>query len=159
MELRLIHIFQEFKKKNIIYMSQYLNFYLSIKDPEFKSSSVEIPNDVPNNYISRIFISTPIYDSEFKQKIGYKVSNDYIQQVSENEYIVTIYSTYYIYGQGTISWQYSFLNDKPSYYYPVGILAVSNITSTTGTYYGKTGVVSLTAYEDGKRDVTVGFNF
>ena len=140
-------------------MSQYINFYFSTKDPEFKSFAIEVPNNIPNNYTAHAFVSTPIYDSEFNQKIGYKVSDDYIQQVSENEYMVRINNTYYINGQGTISWQYAFLNNKPSYYYPIGILAVSNITSTTGSYYGKTGVVSLMPNKDGSRNVTIGFNF
>jgi hypothetical protein len=139
-------------------MSEYLNFYFSTKDPNFKTFAIEVPNTIPNNRVEHAFVSTPIYDN-FDVEIGYKCSDDYIQQVSEDKYLVRINNTYYINGKGTISWQYAFLNDKPSYFYPVGILAASNITSTTGDYFGKTGAVTLLPTEDGKRSVTIGFNF
>jgi hypothetical protein len=140
-------------------MSQYLNLYFSTKYPDFKTFFIEVPNSIPNNYTAYAFFSTPIYNSEFNKKIGYKVSDDYIQQVSENEYSVTINNTYHIDGHGTISWQYAFINNKPTYYYPIGVSAISNIVSTTGSYYGKTDVVSLMQNEDGTRNVTIGFNF
>jgi len=135
-----------------------LQFRFSIKDPKFKTYSVQVNNDVPNNFISHSFVSTPIYDV-FGVEIGYKCSDDYVQQVSEKEYMVRLSNTYYIHNKGTINWQYAFINDKPSYFYPVGINASSNITSTTGEYFGKTGVVSLTPNADGTRDVVIGFNF
>ena len=117
-----------------------------------------IVNSKPGNYISHAFITTNIYDN-FGIKIGYKVSDDYIQQLDENKYSVRINSTYYIDNKGTINWEYSFINDKPSYYYPIGELAASNIVSTTGIYFAKTGVVTLMPNEDGKRNITVAFNF
>ena len=139
-------------------MSGYLNFSFNVKDPKFKSELVVV-NDSPTNYIAHSFISTPIYDN-FDVEVGYKVSDDYIQQVDVDKYMVRISSTYYFTGTGgTISWQYSFINTTPSYFYPIGILASSNITSTTGIYFGKTGVVSLMPLIDGTRNVTIGFNF
>lgn len=138
-------------------MSSYLNFNFSINDPKFQKTTV-IVSDEPLNYISHTFIQTPIYDI-FGVQIGYKVADDYVQQVCENEYIVRINSTYYFNNNSTISWQYSFLNTTPTVYYPNGVLAASNITSTTGIYFGKTGAVSLMPNTDGTRDVTVGFNF
>lgn len=139
-------------------MAEYLNFYFSTKDPNFKTFEINVPNTIPNNYVGHAFVSTPIYDN-FDIEIGYKCSDDYIQQVGVNKYLIRINNTYYINGKGSINWQYSFLNDKPSYFYPIGELAASNITSTTGAYFGKTGVVCLLPTEDGKRKVTVGFNF
>jgi hypothetical protein len=138
-------------------MSSYLKFNFSINDPKFKTTTLLV-SDTPLNYISHVFIQTPIYDI-FGVEIGYKVANDYVQQVNDNEYLITINSTYYIKNNGTISWQYSFINSKPTVYYPTGVLASSNITSTTGIYFGKTGAVSLIPNADGTRDVTVGFNF
>ena len=135
----------------------YLSFNFSIHDPNFKTHAVQVTNDIPNNYISHGFVSTPIYDS-FNVQIGYKCSDDYVQQVSENEYMVRINNTYYINNKGTISWQYAFINHVPSYFYPVGINASGNITSATGEYFGKTGAVSLIPNSDGTRDVTVVFN-
>jgi hypothetical protein len=139
-------------------MAEYLSFYFSTKDPNFKSFAIEVPNTIPNNYVAHAFVSTPIYDN-FDIEIGYKCSDDYIQQVSEDKYLVRINNTYYINGKGSITWQYSFLNDVPSYFYPVGVLASSNIISTTGDYFGKSGAVALLPTEDGKRSVTIGFNF
>jgi hypothetical protein len=138
-------------------MAEYLHFYFSINDPKFKSYSVVV-NDCPKNYIAHAFISTPRYDV-FDVEVGYKCSDDYIQQVAEDKYMVRISNTYYFKNKGTISWQYAFINDKPSYYYPLGVVASSNITATTGDYFGKTVDVSLTPKEDGRRDVTIGFNF
>ena len=138
-------------------MSQYLNFHFNIHDPEATSKTL-IVNDSTTEYIAHSFITVPIYDN-FDVKIGYKVSDDYIQQVSENKYAVRINATYFFTNGGTISWQYSFLNDKPTYYYPLNVANASNIISTTGEYFGKTGIVSLMAYEGGRRDVTIGFNF
>jgi hypothetical protein len=138
-------------------MSNYLSFYFNINDPSFYSQE-NIINPSTTNYISHSFITTDIYDN-FNIKIGYKVSDDYIQQVDKNRYSVRISSTYYIENQGTITWQYSFINDKPSYFYPIGVLATSNIVSTTGAYFAKTGVVSLMPNENGTRNITIGFNF
>ena len=136
-------------------MSEYLSFYFNINDPKFKTYEV-ILNEY--NFISHAFISSPIYD-DFGVEIGYKVSDDYIQEVDEHKYMVRINSTYYIKDKGTITWQYSFINNKPSFYYPINELANSNIVSTTGAYFGKKGVVSLNPTKDGKRQVTVAFNF
>jgi len=138
-------------------MSSYLKFNFSINDPKFKTTTNVVSN-TPLNYISHVFIQTPIYDI-FGVEIGYKVTDDYVQQVNANEYLVRINNTYYIRNNGTISWQYSFLNSTPTVYYPIGVLASSNITSTTGVYFGKTGAVSLMPNADGTRNVTVGFNF
>ena len=87
------------------------------------------------------------------------MSDDYIQQIGKDQYTLRINLTYYIKNKGTISWFYAFLNDKPNFYYPLNVPNASNITSTTGEYFGKTGAVSLTVLEDGKRDVTIVFNF
>jgi hypothetical protein len=137
-------------------MSSYLNFHFNVKNPENRIATVVISEEP--NYIAHSFLQIPIYDN-FDVEIGYKISDDYIQQIGENQYIVRINSTYHIKNKGTISWFYSFLNDKPNFYYPLNVPNASNITSTTGDYFGKTGAVSLTAYEDGNRDVTIVFNF
>ncbi len=138
-------------------MAEYLSFYFDKNDPQFVSKRTVV-DDSSTNYIAHVFIKAPIYDI-FGVQIGYKVSDDYIQQVAENEYVIRISSTYTIGRRGTISWQYTFINDKPSEFYPIGVLASSNIVSTTGSYFGKTGAVSLMPEAGGKRNVTVGFNF
>ena len=57
-----------------------------------------------------------------------------------------------------ILFKYVFENDKPSVFYPVNIVAASNIIATTGDYYGKTGKVSLFPKQDGTRIVNVTFD-
>jgi hypothetical protein len=133
-----------------------LNFYFTTKDPEFSTNTTIVPT-TDNNYISHVFVKAPIYDFS-NTKIGYKVTDDYVQQVASNKYIVRLNNTYYIEGSGSISWQYVFENDKPAVFYPVNKIVASNIISTTGEYYGKTGKVSLFPKEDGTRLVNVTFN-
>jgi len=48
--------------------------------------------------------------------------------------LVRIYNTYFIEGKGTINWKYSFINDKPNFLYPVGVMAESNIVLGTGIF-------------------------
>jgi hypothetical protein len=137
-----------------------LKFFFDINDPEFFSKKVVI-NDSTSNYISHVFIKCPIYkkdDCGNKKKIGYKVSDDYVQQVGINKYLVRISNTYYLENSGTISWQYSFLNTIPEVFYPVNKIAASNITSTTGVYFGKKGYVRLLPTQDGLRKVKINFN-
>jgi len=138
-------------------MSSYLKFYFDKNDPLFFSKTVII-NDSPDNFVSHVFITSPIYDN-FGIKIGYKVSDDTIQQIGKNQYSVKISSTYYIEGNGTISWNYAFVNTRPDPYYPLNVNNASNVVSTTGSYFGKSGAVSLTALENGRRNVVIGFNF
>jgi hypothetical protein len=138
-------------------MSKYLSFHFNLNDPEAKSETI-ILNPSEINYLAHAFIKVPIYD-DYDVKIGYKVSDDYIQQLSNNLYSVRINSTYHFLNGSSISWQYCFLNNKPNYFYPLNVINASNIIATTGEYFGKTGVVSLIASENGKRDITIGFNF
>jgi hypothetical protein len=138
-------------------MSSYLNFYFDKNDPNFFTKTTII-NDSSENFVSHVFITSPIYDT-FGIKIGYKVSDDIIQQIGKDQYSVKISSTYYFDGNGTITWNYAFVNSRPDPYYPLNEVHASNIVSTTGKYFGKTGAVSLTALANGRRDVVVGFNF
>ena len=134
-----------------------LNFYFTTKDPEFVTTTTVVPSSTPDNYISHVFVKAPIYDFT-DTKIGYKVTDDYVQQVKSNKYIVRLNNTYYIDDKGSISWQYVFENDNKNVYYPVNKLVASNIIVTTGEYYGKTGKVSLFPKPDGSRIVNVTFD-
>ena len=133
-----------------------LNFYFSTKDPKFVTTTTIVSSN-PGNYVSHVFVKTPIYSFDDKL-IGYKLSDDYVQQVESNKYVVRLNNTYYIEGAGSISWQYVFENDKPAVFYPVNQVAASNIISTTGEYYGLTGKVSLFPKPDGSRIVNVTFD-
>jgi hypothetical protein len=134
---------------------QPLNFYFTIKDPEFVTTPISV-SDKPGNFISHVFVRAPIYDLANK-KIGYKVSDDYIQQVATDRYVVRLNNTYTIDGKGTISWQYVFVSDKPEIYYPVNEQAATNIISSTGEYFGLKGTVALFPKSDGSRLVNISF--
>jgi len=137
-----------------------VKFFFDKNDPEFISNTVVL-DDTPGNYISHVFIKCPIYKKYScgdSKQIGYKVSDNYVQQVDTDKYLIRINSTYYFNNGGTVSWQYSFLNDVPEVYYPLNEMVTSNIISTTGCYLGKKGYVNLIPTEDGLRKVKIVFN-
>ena len=135
--------------------------WFSTKDPKFTSENL-IVNPSTTNYISHTFVNCPIYNSK-GSKIGYKVSDDYVQQVSfsPNKYIVRLNNTYSFTSNGknvgTISWQYVFENEKNDIFYPVNVPAQSTIISGTGTFKNATGNITLIPTKDGKRSVTILF--
>jgi CTP-dependent riboflavin kinase len=88
-------------------------------------------------------------------KIGHKVSDDYVQQVSNNEYVVRIYNTYTFNNKGSISWEYVFKNNKPTIYYPVGVVAIGRIVSGTGEFVNIKGYVKLLPTANGLRYVKI----
>jgi hypothetical protein len=138
-----------------------LKFFFNKNDKTFTTVTTVV-DDSKTNYIAHAFVKCPIYDNSKKQ-IGYKVSDDYVQQVSENKYIVRLNNTYLFYDKdnkttGTISWQYVFLNTKPDIYYPVDVPASSTIICGTGIYKGKEGSVRLLPKSNGRRNVTIKFS-
>jgi hypothetical protein len=137
-------------------MSLPLNFYFTTKDPQFSTTTTVVSSN-PENYISHVFVKAPLYDFT-DSLIGYKVTDDYVQQVGVNKYIIRLNNTYYLEGRGTISWQYVFENDTNKVFYPINKIAASNIISATGEFYGKSGFVSLFPKQDGSRIVNVTFD-
>ena len=131
-----------------------LFFYFNKNDPEFMTTNNVVSKEP--NYISHAFVRCPIYDL-YDRKIGYKVSDDYVQQVGEDKFIVRLNNTYYFKNKGSISWQYVFKNNKPEIYYPVGVPAISTIISGTGSFLNKKGIVTLLPDENGKRFVDMKF--
>ena len=136
---------------------QSLSFYFAVQDPSFTSETIVL-KETPN-YIAHAFVKTDIFDYYTDERIGYKVSDDYVQQVEDNKFIVRLNNTYYFDNgsNGSISWMYSFISDTNEIYYPVDVPVNTNIISTTGDYYGKTGSILLIPLEDGMRDVTITF--
>jgi hypothetical protein len=132
---------------------QPLGFFFNIKD----ATTTTVPVS-SKPLITHSFVETPIFDLATKKQIGYKVSDDYVQQVAPNKYIVRLNNTYSIEGKGSISWLYVFENTKPEIYYPVNVQAVSTIISGTGIYYGKKGTVTLLPKPNGLRTVNITFN-
>lgn len=134
-------------------MCSKLFFYFNKNDPNFKTTEL-VAQATP--YIGHWFITTPIYDSNNVQ-IGYKATDDYIQQVETGKYLVRYNNTYYIDGKGTISWEYATTNTSPNPYYPLGTVAKARITSATGSFVNIKGCVSLTPQADGRRDVVISY--
>jgi len=67
------------------------------------------------------------------------------------------FTTYYIDGKGSISWQYANLNDQPNAYYLLGVTAKARITSGTDDYVNSNGCVKLTPKVDGRRDIVISY--
>jgi hypothetical protein len=133
-----------------------LSFLFSIHDPSFTSKLNIISAECP--YIAHAFVQTPIYDEATGNQIGYKVSDDYVQQVGPHLYIVRLSNTYFFTDRGSISWSYVFENNTNSYYYPSDVQVYSNIISGTGEFYGSSGTVRLFPTSDGTRTVQIIFN-
>jgi hypothetical protein len=132
-------------------MCSKISFYFNKNDPNFKSTEL-VAQQSP--YIGHWFITCPIYNSSNVQ-IGYKATDDYVQEVGPNKYLVRYYNTYYFNDKGTISWQYSSVNSQPNPYYPMGITAKGRITSGTENYVKANGMVSLKPKVDGMRNVKI----
>jgi len=132
-----------------------LHLYFMEKDQRYTVNNVVI-DDTAGNYISSTFLTTPVYDLT-KKEIGYNATNRHIDQ-NGDKYVIRINSTYYIYGRGSISWQYVFEHDSSDIFYPEGGVIDSNIISTLGDYYGKNGTISLFIEADGLITVNITFN-
>jgi hypothetical protein len=139
-------------------MSKQIIFKFNVNDPlALKTSNVIVNSST--NYVEHAFLQIPIYDVKTNNQIGYKVADDYIQQLTNGLYLVRINSTYYFNNTGTISWQYSFVNTIPSVLYPAGVPAISNVTSTTGQFIVySNGEVKLIPTADGNRVVFITLN-
>ena len=136
-------------------MSPKLSFYFKTTDPEFTVQTQTISSK-PGNLVQYVFIRCPIYN-KCNEQIGYKTSTYTLQQLGPNLYSVRISNTYYINGEGTINWEYSFLNSTPSVLYPINVLAESTIVSGTGEFLGAKGNVTLLPTPDGVRQVKIYF--
>jgi len=131
-----------------------LSFYFNVNDPEF-SSVTQVISSAPGTYTSLSYVKAPLYDTVTNALIGYKITTDILQQVGDNLYDITNYSTYNIIGQGTISWNGFYENTIPSNIYPLGTELASNIVSTSGVFLGRQGTVQLTVLPSGQRNVVI----
>lgn len=135
-----------------------LHLYFMEKDQRYTVNNVVI-DDTVGNYISSTYLTTPVYDLT-KKEIGYNVTNRHIDQ-NGDKYVIRINSTYYIYGKGSVRWNYVFEHDSSNIFYPEGgiFYPMSGvIDSTLGDYFGKNGTISLFPKEDGLITVNITFN-
>jgi hypothetical protein len=128
-------------------MCSKLALYDNINEPNYKLKEVIIQS-AP--YIGNWFFTSILYDKN-NIKIGYKSGNVYVQEDSNGKYLARHFTTYYIIGKGSISWQYANINDQPNANYPLGIVIKARITSGTGDYVNANGCVKLTPKADGGR--------
>ena len=107
------------------------------------------------------FVRCPIYSLRNRQ-IGYKVSDDYVQQVDTDKFVVRLNNTYTFMSKGSelgsISWQGVFTNTTNSNFYPINVPIKSAIISGTGVFANATGSVTLIAKSNGDRFVNIKFN-
>ena len=144
------------RKKQGKIMIPPISFVFSTSDPQFTSKVNVVSAFYP--YIAHAFVQTPIYDETTGDRIGYKVSDDYVQQVSPDVYIIRLQNTYYFENRGSISWNYVFQNNTNSFFYPPNVQTFSTIVSGTDEFYGATGTVRLFPNSDGSRNVQIIFN-
>ena len=67
------------------------------------------------------------------------------------------FTTYYIDGKGSISWQYANLNDQPNAYYLLGVTVKARITSGTGAYVSSNGCINIIPKVDGGCEVSISY--
>ena len=134
-------------------MCSKLAFYFNRIDPNYEIKEVIIQ---ANPYIGNWLNTTPLYDDN-NIKIGYSSSNSYVQEDSDGKYLVRHFITCFINGKGSISWQYSTVNDKPNPYYPLGVTVKARITSGTGDYVRSNGYINIIPTVDGNRKVVISY--
>lgn len=120
--------------------------FFNKNDPEFISKTHATNDD--SNLKSHTLVKCPIYNKN-KEKIGHKVSDDCIKQISNNKYIVKLTSKYIIDGIGTIKCRRIFKSSEPTINYPLGVPIVFKIISGTGIFKDMIGIVKLIPKEDG----------
>ena len=118
-------------------------------------TDVIIDNNI--NYIANGYVQIPMYDI-FDVLIGYETNNNVIQKEDTDKYIFRINTTFNIETKGTINVFFNLNLTTPNIIFPNDIPIVGTIISCSGSYIGKTGIVSYIPFSDGRRDITIVFN-
>ena len=128
----------------------------NINDSQSKFYTNVIVND-EKNYIANVYVQLPLYDI-FDVLIGYECSTDTIQKQDDDKYILRINATFNFEKTGTINVLFNTNLSTPDIIFEEGVPIVGTIISGSGSYTGKTGVVSLIPFNDGRREITITFN-
>jgi hypothetical protein len=128
----------------------------NINDSQSKFYTNVIVND-EKNYIANVYVQLPLYDI-FDVLIGYECSTDTIQKQDDGKYILRINATFNFEKTGTINVLFNTNLSTPDIIFKEGVPIVGTIISGSGSYTGKTGVVSLIPFNDGRREITITFN-
>jgi hypothetical protein len=131
-------------------MCSKLAFYYNVNDPNFISKE-DIIQASP--YIGNWLYTALLYDNN-NIKIGTSSANCYVQEDSDGKYLVRHFFTYFINGKGSISWQYTNINEQPDSYFQT---AKARITSGTGDYVNANGCLKLTSKMDGRFDIVISY--
>ena len=128
----------------------------NINDSQSKFYTNVIVND-EKNYIANVYVQLPLYDI-FDVLIGYECSTDTIQKQDDDKYILRINATFNFEKTGTINVLFNTNLSTPDIIFEEGVPIVGTIISGSGSYTGKTGVVSIVPFNDGRREITIAFN-
>jgi hypothetical protein len=109
-------------------------------------------------YVSNTSSYTPLFDN-FGTKIGYATFNDTTSNLGYNgKTYITEYATYFIDGNGSITYSYSWESNTGNNDFAENSLYVTRIIASTGKYYNKTGPIAINTDNLGNRNITISFN-
>ncbi len=138
---------------------------MNIEKKIFFSYNYENPNNkeiIELSNVSKHFIGIGFFDTEIlnenKEPIGYVVYNYFIQEIKENKFAVMYKATFFVEEKGTISWEFSIIQDSPNCFYSLENLVNARITTCTGIYGDSTGKVYLYADKVGSVLITIIFD-
>ena len=128
----------------------------NINDSQSKFYTDVIVND-EKNYIANGYVQIPMYDV-FDVLIGYECNTNVIQKQDGDKYILRLNTTFNFEKTGTINVLFNTNISTPNIIFEEGTPIVGTIISGSGSYTGKTGVVSIVPFNDGRREITIAFN-
>ncbi len=138
---------------------------MNVEKKIFFSYNYENPNNkeiIELSNVSKHFIGIGFFDTEIlnenKEPIGHVVYNYFIQEVKENKFAVRYQATFFVEEKGTISWEFSIIQDSPNCFYSLENLVNARITTSTGIYGNSTGKVYLYADKVGSVLITIIFD-
>ena len=94
----------------------------------------------------------------FDVLIGYECNTNVIQKQDDDKYILRLNTAFNFEKTGTINVLFNTNISTPDNIFEEGTPIVGTIISGSGSYTGKTGVVSIIPFSDGRREITIAFN-
>jgi hypothetical protein len=90
--------------------------------------------------------------------IGYECNTSLIQKQDNDNFILRLNTTFNFEKKGTINVLFNINICIPDIIFPNDVPILGTIVSCSGSYTGKTGVVSILPFSDGRREITITFN-
>lgn len=111
-----------------------------------------------SGYVNNTSSYTPLFDN-FGVKIGYAIFNDTTSNLGYNGKVyITEYATYFIEGEGSITYSYSWESINGTDSFEENSIYVTRIIASTDNYYNKTGPIAINIDNLGNRNITISFN-